>query len=90
METTMYSRSLLSRSSTRSSILSFSQAELRLLAYGQQDRMLIVLRTNAVDHPLGLQHVLLAEHFVGFLVSGIRARASRRRSCSESFSAMPH
>src|SRR5579864_9853031 len=53
--------------------LVFLNAKLRLLANRQKDRMLLVPRTNAVDHVFGLQEIFLAKKFVRLLAARIGA-----------------
>ena len=80
IETTMYSHSLLSRSSTRSNILSFCSRNCACSPTGRSTGCFLVARTNAINHPLGLQHVFLAEHVLRFLVARILYQAFLPRS----------
>src|SRR6266478_2635011 len=45
--------------------------ELRRFSDWQQHRMLVIFRPYPVDHPLGLQHVFLAEHFLGLFALSV-------------------
>src|SRR4029077_14678637 len=53
--------------------LVFLNAELRLLADGQKHGVLLIPRTNAVDHVFGLQEIFLAKKLVRLLAAGIGA-----------------
>src|SRR5580692_3126185 len=54
--------------------LVFLDAELRVLANRQKHGVLLVPRTNAVDHVFGLQQIFLAKKFVCLLAAGICAK----------------
>jgi len=80
IDRTTYSRAFPPRSATGSSIMSFCSRNCAGSRPGQQWRMFLITRADAVNYPLGLEHLFLAADLLRFLAAGIGAQRLARET----------